>query len=267
MISLRNTIQKIILNIPIVGNLAKVIYLKLINPIYNIKTYKLYKTKNGNYYLPQFAIDDAIRNIIIEGEIYQKEILEIAKKYVSENTAVLDLGANYGQLTIEFSKLKKNTIIYSFEAQKFIFNLLEKNVDINNVNAKCYYNLVGNESKNLKVKIDKLDVNQTWGSNNIEIIKKESEKFNTIKAIKIDDLKIEEKISFMKIDIQGGELNALKGAKNTILKNKMPILFEYTPRFENVYKYDFKNFEDFINEIDYRLELRSNDDYLILPRN
>ena len=56
--------------------------------------------------------------------------------------------------------------------------------------------------------------------------------FNYIKAVKIDDLIIKEKISFMKIDIQGKDLDALKGAKKTILNNKMPILFEYEKTFE-----------------------------------
>ena len=45
------------------------------------------------------------------------------------------------------------------------------------------------------------------------------------------------KISFFKIDVQGYDLNVLKGAKNTILKHKMPIMFEYEKDFEN--EFDF----------------------------
>ena len=69
----------------------------------------------------------------------------------------------------------------------------------------------------------------------------------------------------MKIDVQGKDLEVLKGAKQTILKNKMPILFEYEELFENVYEYKFKDFENFIDEINYKIQLKSGHDYLILP--
>ena len=260
-----NLIKKLILRIPIIGNIIKNIYNKLIRLVWNIKICKLYETKNGKYYLPVFAYKDIIANEIKNNRIFQSEILDIAKQYVEENTAVLDVGSNFGQLTIEFSKLKKNVLVYSFEAQEFVFKLLKKNININKCNAKCFYNLVGNESKTVKIKTTSLDRFGTWGANNI-IITDDDKKFNYIKAIKIDDLNIKEKISFMKIDVQGKDLEVLKGAKQTILKNKMPILFEYEELFENVYVYKFKDFENFIDEINYKIQLKSRNDYLILPK-
>ena len=224
----------------------------------------MYKTKNGMYYLPIFAYKDMIRNAILNDEVFQPEVLSIAKQYVKENSIVLDLGANYGQLSIEFSKLQKNVTVYSFEAQEYIFRLLKKNIEINNCSAIPHYNLVGNETKTVKAKINTLETFATWGANTITV-DKNAKDFNYIEAIKIDDLNINEKISFMKIDIQGKDLDALKGAKQTILKNKMPILFEYEVMFENVYGYNFNDFEDFINEINYKIHLKSNTDYLILP--
>tara|TARA_B100000900_G_scaffold381236_1_gene367532 strand:- start:435 stop:1271 length:837 start_codon:yes stop_codon:yes gene_type:complete len=271
-----NLIKKLILRIPIIGNIIKNIYIKIGNiikniykklfkPVWNLKIYKLYETKNGKYYLPVFAFEDIICNQIKNNRIYQSKIVDLAKQYVEENTAVLDVGSNFGQLTIEFSKLKKNVLVYSFEAQEFVFKLLKKNININKCNAKSFYNLVGNESKTVKVKSTELDRFSTWGSNNI-IITDDDKKFNYIKAIKIDDLNIKEKISFMKIDVQGKDLEVLKGAKQTILKNKMPILFEYEELFENVYGYKFKDFENFIDKINYKIQIKSGPDYLILPK-
>jgi len=260
-----HNIKKIIVKIPIIGNIILNIKKKLIRIFWNIKIYRLYKTKNGNFYLPLCAYKDEIRNEIKNNRIYQPEVIDIAKQYVKENTAVLDVGSNYGQMTIEFSRLKKNVVVYSFEAQKFIYKLLKKNIHINNVNAKCFYNLVGNENKIVKIKTDKLNNFDTWGSNYVEIIQNEKN-FNYIKAVKIDDLIIKEKISFMKIDIQGRDLDALKGAKKTILNNKMPILFEYEKTFEDIFQYKFKDYENFIEEINYKIHFKTLNDYLILPR-
>ena len=36
----------------------------------------------------------------------------------------------------------------------------------------------------------------------------------------------------MKIDVQGYDLDVLKGSEKTILKHKMPIIFEYEEKFE-----------------------------------
>jgi len=262
---MNNLTKKLILKIPILGNIIKNIYNKLSELVENLTICKLYETKNGKYYLPVFAYRDMIAIEIKNNRIYQSEILDLAKHYVEENTVVLDVGSNFGQLTIELSKLKKNVLIYSFEAQEFIFKLLKKNVNINNCNAKCFYNLVGNESKTVKIKLTSLDRFGAYGSNNI-IITDDDKKFNLIKAIKIDDLKIKEKISFIKIDVQGKDLEVLKGAKQTILKNKVPVLFEYEKLFENTYGYKFKDFENFIDEINYKIHLKSGNDYLILPK-
>ena len=57
-----NLIKKLILKIPIIGNIIKNIYKKLTRLVWNIKICKLYETKNGKYYLPVFAYKDIIAN-------------------------------------------------------------------------------------------------------------------------------------------------------------------------------------------------------------
>jgi hypothetical protein len=71
----------------------------------------------------------------------------------------------------------------------------------------------------------------------------------------------------MKIDIQGYDLMALKGSIKTILKHKMPIIFEYTPEFSEELKYTFADFETFIDEINYYVVKKIDYyNYLILPK-
>jgi len=54
------------------------------------------------------------------------------------------------------------------------------------------------------------------------------EKFDefNIKTIKLDNIKFKNKISFIKIDVEGHELSVIEGAKNTIKKNKPNLLVE-----------------------------------------
>ena len=237
--------------------------------IWNLKILKKYKTKNGDYYLPFFAFKDEIRNRIINNEITDKLIFDKLKDFIEPDTIVLDLGANFGQMSILWSKCKPGVEVYAFEASKYVFNILKKNIHINSANVKPVNALVGNET-NKEQLIEKsfLKEYSTYGTNKINKIQNSNKK-NTdkIKAIKIDDLNFEKKISAMKIDVQGYDLDALKGSKKTILNHKMPIIFEYEEKFEKEFNYTFRDFENFINEINYKIETKIDEiNYLIVPK-
>jgi len=239
--------------------------------IFNLKKLRLYKTKTGSYYLPQFALKDLIRNEIIDNKIFDRKVYETAVELVKEDTIVLDVGANFGQLSVLLSKCKKNVEVYSFEASKYIFEILKKNIQINNANVKLFHNLVGNETEQ-ELFIKKLSISKfnTYGSNMIEKTEiKDENSFNIekINSIRIDDIPFEKKISLMKIDVQGYDLEVLKGSKRTIMKQQMPIIFEYEEDFAKDFNYTFKSFEKFIDEINYKISTQiDKSNYLILPK-
>ncbi len=233
--------------------------------IFNIKKLKLYKTNTGSYYLPFFAFRDVVRNTIIENKIFDNDVYEYSKKYIKENSVVIDAGANYGQLSILFSKVKPGVKVYAFEAYKYISQILLKNVKMNNANVKIYNCILSDENKkNLIISDSILKEFNNYGSNSVELETDENQG-NLINSIKIDDLDIQEKISFMKIDVQGYDLKVLKGAKKTIMKNKMPIIIEYSEEFENKFDYNFSDFLKILKEINYKIKKKiSEANYLIV---
>ena len=239
--------------------------------IFNLKKLKLYKTITGNYYLPQFALKDLIRNEIIDNKIFDKKVYETAVKYVKDDTIVLDVGANFGQLSVLLSMCKNNVEVYSFEASKYIFEILKKNVQINNANVRLFHNLVGNETEQ-ELFIKKLNISKfnTYGSNMIEKADTKNDDnpdIEKINSIKIDDILFEKKVSLMKIDVQGYDLEVLKGSKQTIMRQQMPIIFEYEEDFAKDFNYTFKKFENFIDEINYKISIQiDKSNYLILPK-
>ena len=56
----------------------------------------LHQSVTGNYYLPTDAYEDGIANAIINNEIFEKEVIELASNYKIPGTAVLDLGVDLG---------------------------------------------------------------------------------------------------------------------------------------------------------------------------
>lgn len=229
-----------------------------------------YETKTGNYFLPTDAVNDVIVKAIQNDEIFDIEIYKCASKYIKEGTVVLDVGSNFGQMSILFSNLvSENGKVYAFEADDFIFDVLTKNISANNKAGKIipHFGAVYNVDNEILIFPEQdFERFETYGSYGIDYSNNKSGR--QVNSFTIDSLNIQEPISFMKIDIQGGDLQAMQGAVKTIEKNKMPILFEYEYVFEEEYNLSFQDYVDFVKSINYKFSKNINgQNYLIIPNN
>ena len=226
-----------------------------------------YKTSLGDFYLPFDAPDDVIINRMKRGEVFESEIVETAERFIKKGTVVLDVGANFGQMSVLFSRFAGNDgIIYSFEAQKRVFDILKKNIEANNAhNINPIFNAVYFESgKNFYFPEPDFVKFGAYGSYNLPL---DSVKGQEVKSLKIDDLQIEKPISFMKVDVQGCDLFAMQGAVETIKKHKMPVLFEFEQQFQKTYKTNFHDYVEFVDSIGYKFtEIILDINYLIEPK-
>ncbi len=226
-----------------------------------------YKTPVGDYYLPKDAEKDGVADFMSRGILFDTEIIEVAKKYIKPGTAVLDVGANFGQMAVAFSKMTGPAgKVYAFEAQDYVYQVLQKNIAANNgANIKALDGAVYNKS-GLVLIFPEPDLagENPYGSN---AINPTLSKGREVTTFTIDSLNIAEPVSFMKVDIQGSDLAALQGAKETIMKNRMPIIFEFEQQFQEQFGTTFQDYADFVAEIGYRFdEVYMNINYLILPR-
>jgi FkbM family methyltransferase len=226
-----------------------------------------YETPIGNYYLPMDAPNDAIIDHMKRGKIFEPEIIETAKRFIKKGTAVLDVGANFGQMSLVFSQLVgANGEVYSFEAQKSVFDILRKNIAANgSPNVKPLFNAVYFES-NQTFYFPEPDFVKfgTYGSYNLPL---EAVAGQPVKSLKIDDVRIERPVSFMKVDVQGCDLFAMQGGVETIKKHQMPIVFEFEQQFQKDYKTTFQDYVDFVDSIGYRFtEIILDINYLIEPK-
>lgn len=244
------------------------------NNNYGINKYKsqsdepgldFFDTPLGKYYLPGNAPRDIVAAHIKKGVCFEKEVFEECAKYIKPGTVFLDIGANYGQMSILLSRQMKNATIYAFEAEPFVFSILEKNIKANGCdNIKAIYGAVHNKGgEELFFPEPDFQRFDSYGSYGIDVNASAGRK---VKSIAIDDLNIEEKISCMKIDIQGSDLFALQGAKETILKNKMPIIFEFEQQFQNEFNTSFDDYVDYIKSVGYSFSKIILDiNYLVTP--
>ena len=134
--------------------------------------------------------------------------------------AAIDVGANIGMTSILMSKLYRN--VYSFEPAPGTYSLLEENIKRNNITNVVLYNL-GLGDSDFDSTITFAPGNRSGGF--VSDLTKASKGHETepAKIVKGDNFKMQP--SFIKIDVEGYELSALRGLRQTITNHKPIVMF------------------------------------------
>ena len=185
--------------------------------------------------------DTHIGKKIIETGYWEKdEVLFLAalvgKLYENfEIFSVIDVGANIGTYTVAFSKIFKSKVnIYSFEAQRIVFQQLAGNCAINSLrNVYAFNNVVSDVHLEL-VRFNTNDYSDPINFGGLEIEKafrSDNDFRNNVVpesaySIKLDNLDVG-LVALIKMDIEGMELKAIVGAENIIRENRPVIFYEY----------------------------------------
>lgn len=164
--------------------------------------------------------------------IWEENETNLVKKEIQKDDIVLDIGAHIGYYTLLFAKLAgPGGKIFAFEPDRGNYNLLKKNIKENGYqNITIERMAVSDENGTTKLFLSENDS----GHNRIYYGKYVSKNFDIIKKINLDDYfkndSIAEKISFVKMDVEGSELGVLRGMKSILNKNnKLKILLEFSP--------------------------------------
>ncbi|MGB5823286.1 MAG: FkbM family methyltransferase [Proteocatella sp.] len=178
-----------------------------------------YKHINVKFYTP--IKDDFIQRLIYENKtFYEIGMLEDIRKRIGNNKIIVDIGANIGNHTVYFAKICKAKQVYSFEPQKNIFDILQKNLEINNISNKVKLYNMGVGKEHFYASIDVLDTNN-YGMSKINKMNKGSVEINSLDSLLLKEV---DSVDMIKIDVEGMELDVLNGAKE-ILKKYKPIIY------------------------------------------
>lgn len=185
----------------------------------------------------------------------EKKIVNLRKIFNSDKKLIfLDIGANIGSVSLPLAKLFNNALIYSIEPTNYAFNKLYKNLSLN---------------KNLKKQIlinqlfvsDKKYPKKVWSSWNFNKNKNKHHKhkgnLKSIKAnsrVSLDDfIKINKikRVDFIKLDVDGYEMDVFKSGKKFFKKNKPVIFIELAPYLYPEFGYSCFDLIKFIKKIGY----------------
>lgn len=206
------------------------------NTTHYIEESELIKKKIGKHIMFIDKNDAGISRTLFKSPRWKKwvrepEFMDIIEKEVSEGMIALDIGANIGYVTLLLADLVgEKGQVYAVEPSPRNFSILKKNIELNNYSERVSVFQLGisNVSGTTKLYISK--------SSNLHSIAKS---FNARESIKIKTLKGDDFLkdkpvpNFIKMDIEGAEVEAIEGMMNTLKKARPPlkILMETHPMY------------------------------------
>ena len=157
------------------------------------------------------------------------------KEWVKKNDFVIDVGSNIGRYSFELSNIVgPKGHVFSFEPMLRLFFIITclcflvnfKNISLFNsaLGSKFSFNKFTLKWMDKKDFIFDTNTQTSLSDNSNSNLNTNNISFRTI--LRIDDLKISRKIKFIKIDVEGYEIEVLKGAEKTLKKNMPVILVE-----------------------------------------
>jgi FkbM family methyltransferase len=176
------------------------------------------------------------------------------------NPIIFDIGANMGTYTTWMSKIFPEGKIYSFEPQRSVFQILCGNLAINNLhNVYAYQFALGKENSIIQINEPNYFGYEDYGTFSLveNVITNLTNEKLTVE-IKTLDWFVENYsvpyVDFIKIDVEGMDLDVLDGARKTIDRFHPYIFIEHYDNKKSILESVIK----FVEEYEYEYELVGN---------
>ncbi len=197
--------------------LLKKFYIKYIRKILNLRQVK---SLHINFF-PRLQTKS--ESIYINYKDPESKLLHIL---CDKNKTSLDIGTLWGGYTELMRKYSEK--VYSFEPNAENHTFLVKSF-INDKNVEIINTAVSNETDETKIRIPDGNPGNATISEKNKLENFENINEYIVNTVAVDDLEISN-IGFIKIDIEGHELEALRGMQNTIIKERPFLLIEIEER-------------------------------------
>ena len=181
-----------------------------------------FKIYNFDMWLDHDEPDGGVSNALKCHGQREKAFMALIKREVKPNDVCCDIGANIGYCSL-MMKSRTNNLIHAFEPNPQAFNILIKNIVLNKANN------IKQSARAVSDKIGELTFNLA-DKTNLSSVQKRDIHNNSIKipCINLDAyFKDKEMPNFVKMDIEGHEVEALRGMRNiSAQQRRLKILIE-----------------------------------------
>jgi FkbM family methyltransferase len=186
---------------------------------------------------------------------YELPTLKLIRRLLKSSYTVFDIGANVGYTSLIFAKFIGDTgKIYGFEPEIKNYDTFVKNINLNKlINVYPQKFAVADDNKTIKLYLSK---NENDGIHSTLLHTDTlSENYEEVDAIKIDDFVQKNNIdiiNFVKIDVEGAEIDVIRGMKKVMKELKPIIILELVASLQKLKNLTTSEFKKILfNEYDY----------------
>ena len=150
-----------------------------------------------------------------------------------ESPVILDIGANIGTYTTWIARAFPKSKIYCFEPQRIVFQMLCGNLAINNID-NCYTYNIGVGAVDYRITFREPDYfkNQDYGTFSlVDYCIETNQNTHIVDIVTLDTFVKNNKLNrvdFIKIDVEGMDIDVLNGASEVLKKFNPYILIEHS---------------------------------------
>jgi FkbM family methyltransferase len=204
------------------------------------------KTIHGVELLIDPSVDDGVELSLFETGTYEKGTIQLLHKFLKPGSAFLDIGANIGLMSSIASKIVgAEGKVLSVEANPKTIEILQHNLALNYAGNVSIFPFALGSEKGTATLFENWNVNRGGAS----LLSQDKQEGIDVPVEKLDDIFENDKIDLIKIDVEGFELEVLKGGIE-LLKKQLPVLIiEVSEQRENEAGVSPKEIADFVRSL------------------
>jgi FkbM family methyltransferase len=195
---------------------------------------------------------------------FEPETIKTYKKHVVPGSVVLDIGANIGAHALPLASMVGNKgKVIAFEPTDYAYEKLTRNIELNQelkLRITAIQAMLVGSNQDIKPESipSSWSLEQNDSSNKHPVHLGEYQSLEKARMLRLDDWCNEKKLDrldLVKIDVDGYEIDVLKGAVNTLNKYTPIIMMEFMPYIFEERGHSFQQLLELLKSLKYHCQI------------
>ena len=165
---------------------------------------------------------DLIQKEHFNGKFYESEELNIISDFFPHGGVFVDIGANVGNHAVFVARFLSPLKVIVIEPNPAAFEILKANIALNHIDSRVDASYLGIGLSNKSAHAVAMTPAKNLGGTRLHL----SEEQRGLRVVPGDALLFGHRIDFLKIDVEGMEIDVLEGLKMTIAEQRPRIFIE-----------------------------------------
>lgn len=164
---------------------------------------------------------DLIQKEHLGGKFYESTELEIISRFFHPGSTFVDIGANVGNHTVYVARFLSSLNVIVIEPNPSTFAIIKANIALNQLSGCVDVSHLGIGLSNTSARAAAMTPAGNLGGTRLELCE-----HGSLHVVPGDEIMSGHRVDFLKIDVEGMEIDVLDGLKRTIAEQRPRIFIE-----------------------------------------